>query len=84
MKRKIKLYLAHRDTRQDGYEMNNRKELTPLSPGAPCHPGDITGLASQEEIGVAESQAAPRPSFVKQLPKFFGWWVIIIGVSSYV
>jgi hypothetical protein len=64
--------------------MDNRKELTPLSPGASYHPEEITGLASQEEIGGVENQSAPKPSFLKRLPKFFGWWIIIIGVSSYV
>jgi hypothetical protein len=64
--------------------MDNRKELTPFCSEASCHPDDIIGLASQEEIGGPESQSAPRPSFIKRLPKFFGWWIIIIGVSSYV
>jgi hypothetical protein len=69
--------------RQDG-SMDNRRALTPRSPGASCHPDDISGLASQQEIQGSESHSHPRPSFLKRLPKFFGWWIIIIGVSSYV
>jgi hypothetical protein len=63
--------------------MDNRRELTLLSPEASFRPDEISGLASQEEVGGTENQAAPRPSFLKRLPKFFGWWIIIIGVSSY-
>jgi hypothetical protein len=64
--------------------MDNRKELTPLSPGASFCLDEISGMASKDDIGGAASQAAPKPSFIKRLPKFFGWWIIIIGVSSYV
>jgi hypothetical protein len=64
--------------------MDNGRKLTPLSPGASFHLGEISGLASREEAGGTGNQAAPKPSFLKRLPKFFGWWIIIIGVSSYV
>jgi hypothetical protein len=64
--------------------MDNQKKLTPLSPEASFRPDEISGLASNEEIEGPESQFKPRPSFLKRLPKFFGWWIIIIGVSSYV
>ena len=64
--------------------MENRRELKPLTSGVSCRPGDISGLASLEDIQGPENQSNPKISFLRRLPKFFGWWIIIIGVSSYV
>jgi hypothetical protein len=42
-----------------------------------------TGMPSQEERA-AEKPGGRRGSIIGRLPKFFGWWLVIAGFSSYV
>jgi hypothetical protein len=45
---------------------------------------EATGLPIQEEREAEEKQAERRDSIIGRLPKFFGWWLVIAGISSYV
>jgi hypothetical protein len=64
--------------------MNERKELTPPCSEAPYQHLELICPSSQEEHQSQEHQAEPKPSVISRLPKFFGWWIVIAGVSSYV
>jgi hypothetical protein len=45
---------------------------------------ESTSGAAQEEQAAAEKPAERRDSILGRLPKFFGWWLVIAGISSYV
>jgi hypothetical protein len=64
--------------------MNESKELMRPCSEAPYQHLELIGPPSQEEQQSKESQAEPKPSLIGRLSKFFGWWIVIAGVSSYV
>jgi hypothetical protein len=44
---------------------------------------ESASLPSREEQE-AEEKPARKRSIIGRLPKFFGWWLVITGISSYV
>jgi hypothetical protein len=45
---------------------------------------ESAGLPTQGEGAAAEKPGGGRDSVIGRLPKFFGWWLVIAGISSYV
>jgi hypothetical protein len=64
--------------------MNESKELTRSPFEASYHHQELISPSSQEEQQGKENQSDPKPSLIGRLTKFFGWWIVIAGVSSYV
>ena len=57
--------------------MSNRRDL----PGRGL---ESTGLPAQEEREAEKKPGGRLGSIIGRLPKFFGWWLVIAGISSYV
>jgi hypothetical protein len=64
--------------------MHNRKELTQDGSEVSGQHQGLISISTQVEHQGKEYPADPKPSVVGRLSKFFGWWVVIAGVSSYV
>jgi hypothetical protein len=45
---------------------------------------ESSGRPTGEEREAEEKPAGRRGSIIGRLPKFFGWWLVITGISSYV
>ncbi len=64
--------------------MNERQDL--MRPGSEASNQHLELISDflQEEHQDKENQSDPKPSVIGRLSKFFGWWIVIAGVSSYV
>jgi hypothetical protein len=61
--------------------MNERKELTRPRSEASCQHLESISPSSQVEQQGNENPSNPEPSALGRLSKFFGWWIVIAGVS---
>lgn len=61
--------------------MNEQKELTRPGSEASCQHLEFISPSSQGEHQDKENQSDPKPSALGRLSKFFGWWIVIAGVS---
>ena len=61
--------------------MNERKELTRPRSVASYQDLELNSHSSQGKRQDKENQSDPKPSVIGRLSKFFGWWIVIAGVS---
>ena len=61
--------------------MNERKELTRPNSEVSCQHPEFISPSSHGEHQGNENPSDPEPSALGRLSKFFGWWIVIAGVS---
>jgi hypothetical protein len=64
--------------------MSDRRDRRPGDKEPAGHVGEFTSRPCREERGAEEKPGGTRVSVIGRLPKFFGWWLVIAGFSSYV